>query len=85
MKKEGDRKICGECKVEIICKRITDTAGERLSWRNVDGSPHFAFDDETKSFIHTPTINTERDIWREEIEERLARLEHDAGIVRVVE
>ena len=88
-KKEGDRKICPECKaeginIEIICKKITFKGEERLSWRNPDGSAHFdpvENPDKTVTFVHVPTVFTPLEIWQQEIEERLARIERTSGII----
>ena len=76
-KKEGDRKICQVCNVEIVCKLMRD---DRLSWRNADSSAHFYKDEITGEFIHTPTILTPEEVWKAEIEERLARLERINGV-----
>ena len=97
MKKEGDRKICQECKskginIEIVCKKITFKGEERLSYRNPDGSAHFdiELDDngqpklDKKGYViltHTPTIKTELDIWKEEMEDRMRRVEKEVGII----
>ena len=79
MKKEGDRKICLECSVEIHVEKRNDSFGERLSWRNADGSAHFTI--EEGQLIHTPT--NKKDGWKMEIEDRLERIEKELGIVRV--
>ena len=83
MKREGDRRICQECEIEIHVVRINDSFGERLRWSNPDGSAHFSVDEETKQYVHTPTVKTKNDIWRMEIEDRLERIEKELGIVRV--
>lgn len=83
MKKEGDRKVCVDCQIEVHVERIVFRGEERLSWRNPDGSAHFEYDEEKKTFLHTPTKSTPQDIRIEEIEERLARCERQLGIVRV--
>jgi len=88
MKKEGDRKICQECKangidIEIVCKKITFQGEERLSWRNPDGSPHFNVEEDGSgkvTFIHTPTVLTPQEVRMMEFEERLARVERSLGI-----
>lgn len=88
-KKEGDRKICPECKaeginIEIVCKKITFKGEERLSWRNPDSSPHFSPTEDLEgnvTFEHTPTVFTPLEIWQQEIEERLARIERTSGII----
>ena len=79
MKQEGDRRICKECNVEIHVERRNDSFGERLSWRNADGSAHFSKDGE--QIIHTPTKSTPEDVWKEEIEERLLKMERKLGIM----
>lgn len=92
-KEESDRKICKVCQTnginsEIICKKMRDGS---LSWRNFDGSAHFypELDDlgnvkEDKNghviFNHTPIVKTPLEIWQQEIEERLARVERTSGI-----
>lgn len=81
MKQEGDRKICHDCDVEIHVEKRNDSFGERLSWRNADGSAHFTI--EEGQLVHTPTKTTKHDIWRQEIEDRLERIEKELGIVRV--
>ena len=83
MKKEGDRKICVECQIEIHVERKVDTMGERLSWRNPDGSAHFSLED--GQFVHTPTKYTTNDLRIMELEDRISRLERQIGIERVVE
>jgi len=85
MKKEGDRKICQECQIEIHVRKVTDSFGERLRWSNPDGSSHFMVDEETHQYVHTPTKATKSDLRFEEIEDRLARIEKELGIVRVIE
>lgn len=89
MKKEGDRKICQFCKLqginsEIVCKLVKYQGEERLSWRNADGSSHFSpveDKDGHVTFEHTPTIRTQLDIWQQEMEERIRRIEREVGIV----
>lgn len=81
MKKEGDRKICQECEIEIHVVKRTFQGVETLRWCNPDGSAHFYVDEETKQYVHTPTAKTKNDIWRQEIEERLARVEKQVGII----
>ena len=61
--------------IEIHVVKVNDSFGERLRWSNPDGSSHFMVDEETKQYVHTPTKATENDIWKQEMEERLARLE----------
>lgn len=80
MKKEGDRKICQECKIEIHVIKVNDSFGERLRWSNPDNSSHFTVDEETKQYVHTPTKATKEDIRFEEFEERLRRVERELGI-----
>ena len=88
MKKEGDRKICQFCKlqginVEIVCKKVKYQGEERLSWRNADSSPHFSpveDKDGRVTFEHTPTVRTELQVWQEEMEERIRRVEREVGI-----
>ena len=93
-KQEGDRRICSECQTnginsEIICKKMKDG---NLSWRNFDGSAHFypVLDDlgnvkEDESghvmFEHCPITKTPLEVWQQEIEERLARVERTTGIM----
>lgn len=83
LKKEGDRKLCTECQIEIHVRKINDRFGERLRWCNPDGSPHFYFDEETGNFEHMPTKASAEDIRIDELEERVSRLERQIGIVRV--
>lgn len=94
IKQEGARMICKECKsnginAEIICKKMKDG---NLSWRNFDGSAHFYPElDELGNvkenaeghviFIHTPITKTPLEIWQQEIEEKIARLERTTGIM----
>jgi len=89
MKKEGDRKICEECKsqginIEIVCKRIIFKGEERLSFRNPDGSAHFnpiEQPDGSIVFEHTPTIKTPLEVWQDEVEERISKIERQLGRV----
>lgn len=47
------RKVCRQCLVEIQQIIVEFQGNERKSWRNVDGSPHYYYED--GKFIHTPT------------------------------
>lgn len=83
MKKEGDRKICKECNIEIHVAKLRYQGEERLSWRNPDGTSHFEYLEDEKKFVHTPTVLTPLEMWQSEIEERIVRVERMNGIVRV--
>lgn len=78
LKEEGARMVCKTCQVEIHCKRMHD---DRLSWRNADGSSHWIKNEETGQFEHCPTKMTPMEVWQSEIEERLARIERQMGIM----
>lgn len=88
-KQEGQRMICPECKangidIEIVCKKIVFQGEERLSWRNPDSSAHFNPEEDQfgkVTFVHTPTVLTSEEIWKSEIEDRLARVERQLGIM----
>jgi len=87
-KQEGDRKICQVCQKqginsEIHVEKVSDKFGERLSWKNSDGSSHFAAEEENGlvTFIHVPTIKTENDVRFMELEDRISRIERQVGIM----
>ena len=85
-KVEGARKICTDCKnnginIEIHCVKVSDSFGERLTWKNPDNSSHFYYNEETEMFEHTPTVMTPLEVWQSEMEERLSRIERQMGLV----
>lgn len=80
LKQEGATMICKKCNVQVKCVKITFQGEERLSWRNWDGSAHYGKNEETGEIEHYPIVKSVLEIWQQEVEERLMRIERQMGI-----
>lgn len=81
LKEEGATMHCNKCDVQLKCKRITFQGEERLSWRNWDGSAHYGKNEDTGEIEHYPIKKTQLEGWQMEIEDRIARVERQVGIM----